>query len=792
MQDDKARETLAERREAIEAALLGGEPESALALALSAAEGPRGAQMLALAAVAAIELRRTDEAASMLRDAARRGAGAPAVQRLLARAVRAAVRQEVWAALAPVFLDLPAADDALLAAIALAAAGAGDAGSAGRAAGRIAAPAAVMETLDQAAGLLAARAGWAAAQPLAAMVPEPGIACRTRLARAALRDGALAEATALAAFGHADPDFAALQARICQRAAEAGEAEAAAAVLAAMADPPLPALRAVLDAFGATGRREPAEEILAGRASPGSPQAALLRAVLERGLGQLSAARSALAAARECWPEDVDLLDLALLCARDADDLPEAGRLAADLVRLLPDAAPNRLLDLATLADHGGDGATAAAAAALAERRIRQEMAAPSEEGAGRIKPSLVTPALRLFDLPTARTAIALMPEQTAVWPRLVAAWEADTARDPDVAAFTEEARAAFLRGGATATPADLAVVARMSMPPAMVTDRAAGTVRVAAEHVAARRVLGRTLARARASGLQCVVVPAYSSRVPDDARRLAPLFVAYHTEAELGAGLHVKVSPLPDAVQIDRRGYSGWAEIADQPIEGLPLGDVDTAEAAAWVAAELRRLAEANRSKYAQAERAPLPAFGGPVVLVALQTPADSVLRHAWVEMFTYARGVVQAYAGRGVRVLVKRHPRCQDPRTAALLRDLAAAPHVALTDASIHDLLPAVQAVYVVNSGLGAEALLYGRAVHIAGKVDYRHACHEVHDVASIRTDAGAFAPKLGPEGTARYLYWYRNVNCVPLDRPGALEAAIDARVVEPALRLARECRR
>jgi hypothetical protein len=736
--------------------------------------------MLALAGIAAVELHDPAHAAALLRDALRAGPGLPVVRRLLGRAANHAARCGAWDAVAPVLAELPDPDDVVLANIAHAAALVPDVLGCQAAAARIADPAAQAELLDRACGALAARAGWDAAVPLLGLLPAPSAACRARCARAALRAGAVAEAAALLALRDSAPDFVEAQEATCVRAAAAALPDAAADVLDAMPEPRFEVVEAVAEAYAAAGRFDAARAVIGRHAHGGSPDAALLTACLARQAGDLPRGRAMLDDALARWPENVVLLWRALRWSEEADDPPGAARYGVRLLPLLGRTDPAPLLDMARCVDEGGDETTAREAA----DRARVAILVGVEEGSNVAR--LMAPALRLYDLPAARAAASRLPAGEKLLPRMMESLESDLSADPALAAFVARAASAYAGGPVEPRAADLAIIARQALFPSIAIDRVAGTVQPEVENGVVRRVLARVLARAEAAGLRCVVLPAYSTRLPESARHAAPLFVAYHTTAEPGLGLHVKMSALPDAVMIDRAGYSGWAEAATLPLSALPLAAVDLTEAEAWIAAERSRLAAANFSKYGQAARAPVDIGGADAVLVALQKPDDAVLRHAWVDMFALAEGVARAHAGTGTRVLVKRHPKCRDPRTNALLRRLAEFPHVEVTTASIHDLLPAVRAVHVVNSGLGAEALLYGKAVHIAGRVDYRHACHEIHGPEDILTGDAAFAPRLDPATHARYIYWYRNLNCVPLDRPGALDAAIDARIIEPALRL------
>jgi hypothetical protein len=757
---------------AIEGALAEGRGFRARLLAEQGATGPHRPSFLLLGAIGAMEAGDAAGAAGLLRGAAAAEGVAPAA-RLLGRCARVAGRQGMWAELSPLISAFPAKGDELTSGIAAGAAMAGDAGATEAALAQIADRALAAETCDLAAGLLAARAGWAAAQPVLARVSAPSPATRGRAAWGALRAGAIAEAVRLVGVPGDEPGLAAAREAVCLHAAAGGLPQEAAALLAFMPAPGFATRRAVVRGLAEAGLTEAARAVVAA-AAPGSRDRVALEAVALHGGGELPEARTRLDEAIALAPADDELLSLALIWDAEADDATSMAGHAARLLPLREAGPPGPLIALAGQAAEGGDAATAEAALGAARRRL----ATLAAEGA---RGQIVLPALSLFDVRMARDAVNRITRSDTSLHALLGDWEAESAADPALAAFVERAARAHAAGAPDGAAGDLAIIARATLFPS--TDTGAGA-QPEQEVRAVRRVLARTLAMAEAAGLRCVVVPAAGNVVPDAARKVAPCFVGYHTHAERGAGVHVKLGPLPDAVLIDPSGYSGWSIAAARRLGRLPLAEVDAERAVTWMAEERARLAAGNISKLAQAPRAALD-LQGDAVLVALQKPGDAVLRHAAVDMFTLARGVVRAFAGTGTRVVVKRHPRCRDPRTSALLREIAAEPHVTVTDASVHDLLPAVRAVYTVNSGVGAEALLYGRAVHVAGATDYQHACHRIRRPEDIRPGPDAFAPPVKSEPLARYVWWYRNVHCVPLDRPGALDAAIRARIIRPALR-------
>jgi hypothetical protein len=393
--------------------------------------------------------------------------------------------------------------------------------------------------------------------------------------------------------------------------------------------------------------------------------------------------------------------------------------------------------------------------------------------------------ALCVFDLKTARSiAMAFNSDRHMV--DTLANIEANIADSEDLAYFVTCAAHAFGDAGAAvrlSRDCDLTISVAPALLPAFTTDQTASVVK-AVEMTRGRQALARVLSLAQERGLQVNLAVAPGRAVPAKIVQSAKPFVSYHTFGSHASGWHVKAGPLPDTLLIDASGYAGWASTSRAPLAAFPLAKIEAAFARSWRVAEMSRLSKVNQTKYAQKARGSVALEQTASVLVALQVPSDTVMRHAWLDMFELTRAVVRRYCSSDVAVLIKRHPRCVDPRTDVLLRDVASEPHVTITDASIHDLFAVVKAVYCVNSGVGAEALLYGLPVHISGLTDYRHVCHEIHRVEDIRADDSAFRLPVDEATFDRYVYWYRNIHHVPLDQPGALDAAIEERILRPAL--------
>jgi hypothetical protein len=543
-------------------------------------------------------------------------------------------------------------------------------------------------------------------------------------------------------------------------------------------------LRLLCGALAQAGEAAAARELLARSVVADAAEAIFCEAVLLRGEGELASARRRIAPLLASPEPRLDVLMAAHDWAWEALDLAEATNLAERLVRsgrLADSFAFTRLL-AKLLAEQGRHAAAWEAMAAL--RRDLAHCAAPDAATAGAGEATSV--ALGLLDFDAARALAERLPPAATARKRMAAvAWSRRA--DGPTDRFVARAARAWAEPDAAmadARTADVVFVQPSGVLPSIDLTRSPdGGFAPAGEQGMCHYAMARALHLAEAAGLTTAIVPSPGYAVPPEVIAACRFFVSYHSFSAPGAGVHVKGGPLPNTVLMDPAGYSGWTSACALELSDLPLAAVPAETAAAWVERERGRLAAGNVSKWAQRPRGAGTAPSGPAVLVALQIPDDNALRHAWVDMFDLARAVVTRFRGSGATVVVKRHPHCRDPRTDALLRELRGEAHVLVSDASIHDLLPTVQAVYCVNSGVGAEALLYGRAVHVAGMVDYRHACHEIRSLDRLLAGEAAFRPPLAEAELVRYVYWFRNIHHVPLDVPGALDAAIAERIIAPA---------
>lgn len=237
---------------------------------------------------------------------------------------------------------------------------------------------------------------------------------------------------------------------------------------------------------------------------------------------------------------------------------------------------------------------------------------------------------------------------------------------------------------------------------------------------------------------------------------------LSHHTMGKVDRTWHYKVAYLPGFYHFDREGFSGWSELAHATAAEVEQVPADAAEN--YWNGRIAALRNARKSKYAQDEAAAFEHQD--FAFIPLQLPDDSViaLGHSKDYLGTM-RDAARLLRGRGLPVVLKRHPLCHDDRVAALLAALEAEGCIATT-ASIHRILPAAKAVVTLNSGVGFEALLHLKPVICLGRSDYALAGWEAKTMEALDTALGQITPGRPVPFLKRFLYLALNKYQVDLN--------------------------
>jgi capsule polysaccharide modification protein KpsS len=186
-----------------------------------------------------------------------------------------------------------------------------------------------------------------------------------------------------------------------------------------------------------------------------------------------------------------------------------------------------------------------------------------------------------------------------------------------------------------------------------------------------------------------------------------------------------------------------------------------------------LRKRIERNVSNFAQPPQGGLP-VEGPYSLFVCQVPHDeAILFHSDVSVEQALCAVLSYAQHHGLNLVVKGHP--ANPKSMQPLREKAEASPCAtwVDNISIHSCLARAEKVYLVNSGVGFEALLHDRSVVRFGRAEYDCVVPQAGlDIASLRR---LESRQHSLDEYAAFLHGYLN-HCIrwddPLSYPRVLE--------------------
>ncbi len=383
---------------------------------------------------------------------------------------------------------------------------------------------------------------------------------------------------------------------------------------------------------------------------------------------------------------------------------------------------------------------------------------------------------LAVFDLAgaekTTRRAKRLdLPDSSAVLDQVLAI----VAQTADWHDSVEEARVSMTDGWTARSTAEL-VVFLPSTAMGLETTQQPGL------RVGLRLVFGEILATCRAEGIPFEVrgrLANHGAVAIEDDRR----YISHHSKSDREGGLHIKVTDLPSCFSLDTRGYSGWSRFAQMSLEDLKLDRIDLASAQEFVSAMQQRIIGGNVSKYQQVDAGGTIQLPDRYVFLGLQVIDDAVQALAKLPMLEMLAEVAATCRQQGLSLVVKRHPRCNSTEVSKALALGLKANDFQLSDASIHDLISRSCAVCVVNSSVGAEALLHGKPVYVFGESEYQHVCYQIRSKGEFNQRFKPDGLPVSPDDLTRYLYVLRTEYAVDATNPAAARKFIHDRVVQHA---------
>ena len=182
--------------------------------------------------------------------------------------------------------------------------------------------------------------------------------------------------------------------------------------------------------------------------------------------------------------------------------------------------------------------------------------------------------------------------------------------------------------------------------------------------------------------------------------------YVSYHKISDLPNVYTLKRAYIPYYYYLDSMGYSGWSEVCNMEIPKVEVTKNKIQEYLDNKVSKYKQNGEFNLDK--------------PFVFVPLQIESDEVSKLGWMSSYELAQMCVNRFD----TVVVKPHPGGNQKAPKGAIE----------THASIHSILPKADKVCTVNSGVGFEALMYGKPVYVAGESDYMRVCNIVKEEADF----------------------------------------------------------
>lgn len=232
----------------------------------------------------------------------------------------------------------------------------------------------------------------------------------------------------------------------------------------------------------------------------------------------------------------------------------------------------------------------------------------------------------------------------------------------------------------------------------------------------------------------------------------------------------HVHTSGSVGYFTVDPIGYSSFSDVAKSSHYFEDSQKVDLNTATGWFESFSKKYIEEDMSRSYQSNHPPLE-LDEPYVFIAGQLSYDSVIRsHSNVNGQYYYNKIAEAFGDKGYKVVFKHHPATY---ISEILKSnqfyVPKHPSVIETKASIHSAIKNAAAVFVMNSGVGLEALLHKKHVFTGGNCDYKWVTNQIKNLNEIENCFDIIKKPVDTDSIIKYIYYLHNhvyVDCYDVD--------------------------
>ncbi|WFU10869.1 hypothetical protein QA646_08525 [Rhizobium sp. CB3090] len=252
-------------------------------------------------------------------------------------------------------------------------------------------------------------------------------------------------------------------------------------------------------------------------------------------------------------------------------------------------------------------------------------------------------------------------------------------------------------------------------------------------------------------------------------------IVISYHSVGDEPNVWRIKETPIAGWYSFDANGFSGWSSLARFPQNhAAAIDSMDTNVARQRIGALRDELRKRNLSKYNQSSEG--FDVSRPYVYFPLQKVDDPVSEFCRLNTLEVLYRAAELADQTGILLVVKRHPLCDSNVVGQTLDDLRRKfKNVIISNASIHRHLEGCNCVIVANSGVGMEALLYGKPVFSFAASEYELATTAISSLDELNQAFSAALP-VDDGRAARFLAYYLDRCCFSIYDMSTIERCVD----------------
>lgn len=248
---------------------------------------------------------------------------------------------------------------------------------------------------------------------------------------------------------------------------------------------------------------------------------------------------------------------------------------------------------------------------------------------------------------------------------------------------------------------------------------------------------------------------------------------------------IRIKPAYIAGYFYFDPMGFSGWARLAQDAQTRNTAFQYDKPGANEVLNQVRQRYYSGNSSKYSQPPLNPKLKHALPsnFVFYPMQTSNDMVLELSGFRPAKLLLQLAKLCRRTNINLVVKRHPAENHPLIADFINRVCgkSGGWAQESHASINDLLPNCSKVVAINSGVGFEALLYGKEVLCLGRSDYECLGRTINNFAEL--ESALQTDGCLPESKAdNYLGWMIAENWFSIDDATSLDRKLSVWLASP----------